>query len=131
MKTEKSFLGMGWAFPPTFIKASKTVVMLTDETDIRNSLEILISTRIGERVLQPQYGSGLSDLIFDSLDTGKITLITDLLKDAILYHEPRIKPDKIILENTSLEGLVNIHIAYTISATNSTYNLVYPFYLNQ
>ncbi|MFT5819273.1 MAG: phage baseplate assembly protein W [Crocinitomix sp.] len=131
MKTEKSFLGMGWAFPPTFIKANKTVVMLTDEADIKNSLEILISTRIGERILQPQYGSGLSDLIFDSLDTGKITLITDLLKDAILYNEPRIKPDKIILENTSLESLVNIHIAYTISATNSTYNLVYPFYLNQ
>ena len=56
MDTSKSFLGRGWGFPPEFNRATKAVNMLEDEADIKSSLEILLSTRLGERVMVPDYG---------------------------------------------------------------------------
>lgn len=131
MATEKSFLGTGWAFPPTFVKANRQAVMLSDEDDIKSSLEVLLSTTTGERTLQPTYGCDLSTLVFEALDSSMVTEIADMIRDAILFHEPRIVPEDITLENTTTEGVFNINIAYTVAATNSSYNLVYPFYINQ
>ena len=131
MATEQSFLGTGWAFPPTFMKTNRQALMLSDEDDIKNSLEILLSTTIGERLLQPTYGCDLSALVFEALDSSMVAEITDRIRSAILFHESRVIPEDITLENTTTEGVFNINIAYTIAATNSRYNLVYPFYTNQ
>ncbi|MEM9685721.1 MAG: GPW/gp25 family protein [Bacteroidota bacterium] len=131
MATEKSFLGTGWAFPPTFIKANRQAVMLSDEDDIKNSLEVLLSTTTGERILQPNYGSNLAELVFETLDSSMVAEIADMIRNAILLHEPRVIPEDITLENTTTEGVFNINIAYTVAATNSRYNLVYPFYINE
>lgn len=130
MATEKSFLGTGWAFPPTFVKANRQAVMLSDEDDIRSSLEILLSTTTGERILQPAYGCNLSSLVFETLDSSMVAEIADMIRNAILFHESRIIPEDISLENTTTEGVFNINITYTVAATNSRYNLVYPFYTN-
>ncbi len=130
MATEKSFLGTGWAFPPTFIKETRQPVMLSNEDDIKSSLEILLSTAIGERPLQPGFGCDLSALVFETPDSSMVAEIGDMIRSAILLHETRIIPEDITLENTTKEGIFNINIAYTIVTTNSRYNLVYPFYIN-
>jgi len=123
-----SFLGTGWSFPPEFSKAKKGVEMVSDEQDIRQSLEILLSTAIGERILQPKYGSNLDHLIFEPLSTTMKTYITGLLEQAILHFEPRIELNGITLETDEVEGRIDIIVDYTIRTTNSRYNLVYPFY---
>ena len=128
----KSFLGTGWGFPPDFSKNSTRVEMLSDEEDIRSSLEILLSTRPGERVMRPDYGCNLDELVFEPLTTTFKTYIIDLIQTAILYHEPRIDVDKIDLDDTGeLEGRILISIEYTIRSTNSRFNFVYPFYKNE
>ena len=66
MANEQSFLGTGWSFPPEFQKENNTVKMLTDEDDIKSSLEILLSTRLGERIMVPGYGCNLDELLFKS-----------------------------------------------------------------
>ena len=101
------------------------------KTMFKNSLEILLSTSLGERVLNPTYGCRLSALAFETLDTGMITQIVEIINDAVLIHEPRVIVDEVTLENTNNDGVVNININYTISATNSSYNLVYPFYVSE
>ena len=53
---EKTFLGIGWSFPPTFNKESSDVKMVSDETDIKESLEIYFNTKLGERIMRPSYG---------------------------------------------------------------------------
>ena len=131
MNASDSFLGTGWGFPPAFVKGKNTVKTTSDVEDIQSSLEILLSTGIGERVMQPTYGCDLKKLLFEPLDTSLKAYMKNLIKNAILYHEPRIKLNDVVLEDKPLEGLIEITLEYTIRTTNSRYNYVYPFYKNE
>ena len=127
-----SFLGTGWSFPPSFDNVSAETVMLTEEDDVRSSLHILLTTRLGERVMQPTYGCNLDELVFESMTTTFKSYIKDLVKTAILYHEPRIKLNKVDLDDSrDLEGVILIIIDYTIRSKNTRFNYVYPFYKNE
>ena len=129
MDTEQSFLGRGWSFPPEFKKETKAVKMFEDETDIESSLEILLSTRLGERIMVPDYGCNLEELLFSPLNLSVKTYVIDLIKTAILYHEPRIDAKKIQIDPADeLRGVLLINIEYIIRSTNSRRNMVYPFY---
>ncbi len=125
------FLGRGWSFPPEFNLAGHTVKMLSDEEDIRSSLEILLSTSIGERIMQPTYGCNLEEWLFEPLDEGFSAYIEDMIQTAILYHEARIRLNGVKLTTTPEEGRVDIDLDYTIRTTNSRYNYVYPFYIRE
>jgi len=126
---EKAFLGRGWSFPPTFDRNLARLEMLEEEADVASSLEILFSTAPGERVMLPQYGCNLDELLFESLDTRMKTLMADKVESAILYHEPRIHLEKVRLdESRELEGVVLIEIIYRVKSTNTRFNFVYPFY---
>ena len=132
MKLIKSFLGTGWSFPPAFTKASSQVEMLSDEADIQSSLEILLSTRRGERVMQHKYGCNLDEMLFEPLTTTFKTYIQDMIKTAILYFEPRIDAKKIELDDSrEAEGVVLVVIEYVVRSTNSRFNYVYPFYKSE
>ncbi|WP_378176264.1 GPW/gp25 family protein [Aquimarina sp. SS2-1] len=130
MDTNTSFLGTGWGFPPKFSKKGKgRVEMLSDEADIKSSLEILLSTRLGERIMVPNYGCNLDELLFKPLNLTLKTFVKELIKNAILYYEPRIDLDKIDIDQTNeLDGELFIILDYRVRATNSRSNLVFPFY---
>ena len=98
MAADRSFLGIGWDFPPTFDRSAGGVRMISDEPDIGSSLEILLSTDVGERVMQPRYGCDMHRLLFEPLDTTLRAYMKDLIWTAILYFEPRIILDDVILE---------------------------------
>ena len=128
-KIIKSFLGTGWSFPPAFGNRDGQVKMLSDVEDIQSSLEILLTTRPGERVMRPDYGCNLDELLFEPLTTTFKTYIKDLVSTAILYYEPRIEVNNIELDDTGeLEGRIVISIDYTVSTTNTRFNFVFPFY---
>ncbi len=131
MTDDGSFLGTGWGFPPNFSHGSGGVAMTSEEEDIRASLAILLSTRVGERVMQPKYGCNLDRLLFEPLDSGLRAYMKDLIRTAILYFEPRIILDDVTLELEQNEGRVDIELDYTVAATNARYNYVYPFYLEE
>lgn len=131
-KIHKSFLGTGWAFPPQFERTSGTTILESDVADINSSLHILLSTRKGERVMQPTYGLNLEEMVFEPVTTTFKTYMIDLIETAILYHEPRIRVEKINIEQTDASGeVITVHIEYTVRATNSRFNFVYPFYANE
>lgn len=132
---DKAFLGTGWSFPPAFDKVSKSLRMVSAETDIAQSLEILLSTSLGERVMQPDYGCNLRDYQFESIDNSFLGFIKDLVERAILYYEPRIRLENVtVTEADSIEifeGLIKIKVTYQIESTNSRFNYVYDFYLRE
>ncbi|WP_303924284.1 GPW/gp25 family protein [Draconibacterium sediminis] len=129
MQKYNSFLGRGWSFPPEFKKGTKSVKLLENEEDIKSSLEILLSTRLGERIMVPDYGCNLDELLFKPLNLTLKTYVIDLIKRAILYHEPRIDVNKIAIDPINeQEGELLINIDYTIRSTNSRRNMVFPFY---
>src|SRR5882672_6372455 len=128
MDKPNSFLGTGWAFPPSFDADTNTVSMVSDEEDIRQSLNILLSTSLGERVMQPKYGCNLTDYLFEPLNSSVIGYIKDLVEHAILFYEPRILADKIEVTPQDsfdiIEGRFTISVDYTIPETNSRFNFV-------
>lgn len=126
------FLGKGWSFPPAFRKELQGVEMTEKETDIERSLHILLTTATGERLMQPKYGCNMEELVFESLNTTTKTLMKDKIQTAILYFEPRIDVTKIELNDTNqLEGEILIEIEYIVRATNSRFNFVFPYYINE
>jgi phage baseplate assembly protein W len=126
------FLGKGWSFPPSFNAQLKEVEMTEKKEDIERSLQILLTTTVGERVMQPKYGCNMEELLFESLNTSTKTIIKDKIKTAILYFEPRIDAKKIELNGMNeLGGEVLIEIEYVIRATNSRFNFVFPYYRNE
>lgn len=129
--TDKAYLGTGWSFPPTFDNASRSVELVRAEEDIWQSLYILLSTSLGERVMQPNYGCNLQELLFETLTPTVSSNIKEFLRTAILYHEPRIRLNRLELIEDQLRGIVNITVEYTILSTNSRFSLVYPFYIRE
>ena len=126
---DKSFIGKGWAFPPEFDKHSEENKMSHEEEDIRESLNILLSTNPGERVMHPAFGCGIKSLVFDSIKVSTITILKDMIKKAILFFEPRIDLETIDVNTNQInEGLLMINIYYIIRTTNSRSNMVYPYY---
>ncbi|MBV7530226.1 GPW/gp25 family protein [Chitinophaga sp. sic0106] len=127
-----SFYGTGWSFPPAFDNVPGEVATVSDLVDIQESLQILLGTRPGERIMQPAYGCNLDQLLFEPLTTTFKTYMQHVIESAILYHESRIKVDSVALtESSDVEGLVLIRIDYTVRANNSRFNFVYPYYKNE
>lgn len=131
MDQSKAFLGRGWKFPVSFKKGYKGTELSQYEQDIKESLIILLSTIRGERVMNPSYGTNVRDLIFEPLDVSTGTLVAEEVKKAILIHEPRVFVDKITPIQEELNGFLELTIDYTIIATNTRSNLVFPFYQNE
>lgn len=109
--------------------------MVSDEEDIRQSLHILLSTSLGERVMQPDYGCNLNDYVFEGLNSTTIGYIKERVANSILYYEPRIVVERIEVTNAgsvdNLEGRFLIDLTYSIPGTNSRFNYVYDFYKNE
>ena len=135
MLGNKKFLGRGWSFPPSFNRSSGETSMVEARVDIDQSLEILLSTSLGERVMQPDYGCNLKDYQFSPMDASFIGMLKDMVNNAILYYEPRIKVESITVTKSdgqeAVEGKVLIAIDYLVRGTNSRFNFVYDFYLNE
>ncbi|HZE86313.1 MAG TPA: GPW/gp25 family protein, partial [Puia sp.] len=90
------------------------------------------ATRIGERIMQPDYGSELDYFLFASMNKSTITYMQAVISDAILFYEPRIVTEDILIEPSAIRiGVLEITIAYKVSATNNRYNYVYPFYFKE
>ena len=129
---EQSYLGRGWSFPPGFNRLQREAKMVVNEEDIEQSLNILLSTRPGERVMQPGYGCNLDLMIFEPMTTTLVTYTKDLIEKSILFFEARIDVNEIKIGTVNInEGLILIEVDYTIRSTNSRFNFVYPFYLEE
>ena len=129
---EQALLGTGWSFPPTFSRQTYAVEMVSAELDIRQSLWVLFSTAVGERVMVPEYGSRLWQMIFSNVTTTLMTQLNEIVRQAVLYWEPRIDVDEVAVQpDASVDGLVLVTVYYTIRQTNARNNLVFPFYLRE
>jgi uncharacterized protein len=137
MTPEQRFLGRGWSFPPTFLKSGPAearrgeVVMSEGVENIRESLRIILGTTLGERIMRPDFGCNLEDQVFNAMNASMVSYVENMVKTAILFHEPRIDADDIAVVPDQAAGRLDIRVSFTVRGTNSRFNLVYPFYVNQ
>lgn len=125
------FVGKGWSFPPKFNKTFKGVEVSEGNSDIVQSLEILLSTLPGERIYHPEFGCDLTPLLFESVTNSVTTLLSNHIKEAITDFERRIIFDEATFTLSPEDGAVYISIQYTVKTDNSRYNMVFPYYLKE
>jgi phage baseplate assembly protein W len=128
---DNSFLGKGWGFPPTFNRQLYGVEMLAEEDDVKSSIEIIISTITGERVMLPSFGCNLQSYVFEQMNVPNIAMIEKIVREALVYHEPRIIVESVTPIPHQAPGKLEVSVVYTIIITNTRYNHVFPFYMNE
>lgn len=131
-RPDPGFLGTGWSFPPSFGASGGSVATVSGAEDVHQSLQILFATQPGERVLQDAFGCDLRAEMFEEVDQSLVHRIRARIRNAIQQHEPRIVLDRVtVVPDDAVEGRLLIELAYTIRSTNSRYNMVYPYYLEE
>ncbi len=128
---DRSFLGVGWSFPPTFRREWYGVEMLVEEEAVRSSIHIILSTVTGERVMLPTFGANLQPYNFEPMNVPNIAMIEKSVREALIFHEPRIVVEDVAGTPDQANGILEIGITYTIITTNTRYNYVFPFYINE
>lgn len=122
------FLGTGWAFP-VGISSAGEIATASDEDDIRQAIRIILGTTPGERMMRPDFGSGLHALVFEPINTTTKELTRHHVQQALIRWEPRIDSVTVTVSDEARLGRLLVDISYRVRATNVFYNLVYPFYL--
>lgn len=131
MNKSDKIIGRGWAFPPQFKVDTNETFMAEGVDDINQSLYILFTTEIGERVMQPNYGSAMKSMIFESINEHLKSYMRLVLTRSIALYEARIKPISIdFFEDETLDGRYVMHLDYFVLATKQKNSFVFPFYLN-
>ena len=124
----KEFLGVGWAFPVR-AEPGEDVSSAEYEEDVREAVRIILETTPGERVMRPDFGTGLRALVFEPMNTSTMALARHRVEQALVQWEPRIDSITVTVESEPELGRLLIGVGYRVRATNTFYNQVYPFYL--
>jgi phage baseplate assembly protein W len=123
-------LGTGWGFPPQFYHHGKNVWLVSDEDDVKEALEILLSTALKERLHHADFGCDLQQYMFEEVNRSLVMEIQRTILNAIYDYEPRVKVTEIeITESEDDAKTLVINVSYVIIDTNSEDNLVYTLSL--
>ncbi len=134
------FAGSGWAFPVRLDRDHRIALTAGGDAAIRQSIWMILGTARGERVMRPDFGCGIHDLVFGMYDAGTVNAICEAVREALTQWEPRIDvldvsavPDAMVpdamVPDPAAPNRLNIEITYQVRSSNSRFNLVYPHYL--
>ena len=127
----KPFLGVGTAFPLTLDDKTHAVELAAYEESVRQSILIILGTAKGERLMRPDFGCGIHDLVFENASAATVGRIQQTVNQALSRLEPRIDVTRVDVQTSGGGNVLMISIEYEVRATNNVFNLVYPFYLQQ
>ena len=127
----KPFLGVGWGFPVNVHSQTGAFNLAEYEESVRQSIWIILGTSKGERVMRPDFGCGIHDLVFGVNTASTAGEIAQAVQEALLLFEPRIDVLDIQVQPGGNGEALLINIDYQVRATNNVFNLVYPFYLER
>ena len=132
MEESPAFIGKGWQFPPRFGKAGQVVYTVTGVEEVNQGIEILLRTQLGERLLDQNFGCNLESYAFADLNATLLSEIRGNIEMAMVNYERRIDVLNVEVSADDLKpGLIYIEVDYLIPETNSRYNKVFPYYLEE
>jgi phage baseplate assembly protein W len=125
---QNTFLGSGWSFPVTFSAGNSQLNVTANEQNVNECIAIILQTRVGERIMEPQFGSGLQQFFFKKIDEALKSDIIETVERSLLQNEPRITVKEVSVDIVDVyRGLAEIAIVYIYNQTNTRHNYVYPF----
>lgn len=128
---KKEFLGTGWQFPVETDRRGD-LELSSGIDDIEESIQIILGTAKGERVMRPEFGCGIHEYVFTSVNATTLTLVETTVEDALVQWEPRIEVLDVDASRDRTEpSKLTISIDYRVRSSNTEHNLVYPFYLTE
>jgi uncharacterized protein len=123
------FIGRGILWPMR-IDQTGSIALGSGADDINASIRMAIMTAPGERVMRPQFGCRVWDLLFEPINANTLGLMSEAIRDTISQWEPRVELDDVILEPLENDPTcVAIDLRYRVKSTNDRRNLVFPFYV--
>jgi phage baseplate assembly protein W len=130
-QTQPDFLGTGWAFPVRR-QSGTGIVMARGEDKIRQSLALILSTAPGERLMRPEFGCGIYELVFMPNTAALRGMVQEQVREAIVQWEPRVNVVDVRVQSApDAPNYLLIRIDYQVRSNNAVFNLVYPFFLNE
>jgi phage baseplate assembly protein W len=125
----REFEGRGWRFPISLDDAG-AIAEAREEDKVRQSIEIILRTAPGERVMRPDFGCRIHDLVFDTVSGAMIGRVATAVASALATFEPRIDVLNINpQQDTEDPTRLLVEINYRLRSSNSRFNLVFPFYV--
>ena len=122
-------IGSGLAFPLQ-VDRRGGIALAHDEQDIDQAIMLILGTAPGERPMRPEFGCGVHDFVFDTIDANTVGRMEEAIREALDRWEPRVQVLTVGFDLSQAErGLLTIDIGYQVRATNTERNLVYPFYV--
>src|SRR5262249_52756956 len=129
---QKEWLGRGWAYPVMIDPNTGRIRLDAYEDDIHEAIGIILNTARGERVMRPDFGCGIYDLVFDVMDVAMITRVQAEVRDSIVKYEARIELIRVDANPIhAADGVLLIGLEYRVRRTNQTGNYVFPFYFRE
>jgi phage baseplate assembly protein W len=129
---QRDFLGVGWSFPVASDSATGEIRLSAYEQDVKEAIRIILETARGERVMRPDFGCGIHDLVFADMNSTTLAAVEAAVRDSLVRFEPRIEIIGVSVNPfDATNGLLLIEIDYRIRRTNQSDNLVYPFYFKE
>lgn len=128
----KDFLGRGWKFPVQVNPTTGRIDTSEYEQDVREAIWIILSTARGERVMRPDFGCGIHDLVFAPINAATVGEVENNVRESLIDYEPRIEIINLdVSDEEAHNGKLLISIDYRVRTTNNEFNLVYPFYFTE
>jgi phage baseplate assembly protein W len=126
---DPGIIGRGFRFPMQ-VDPRGGIAMASGPEDLDCSLRMIISTAPGERVMRPQFGCRIWDLLFEPVNANTVGLMAQAVREAVAQWEPRVELEQVaVTPDQDDTTFVRIEVSYRMRATNDRRNLVYPFYV--
>ena len=126
----RPFLGVGLGFPVNVDSAGQLSIAEYEES-VRQSIWIILGTAKGERVMRPEFGSDIYDLVFSVNSASTAGKLSYAVQEALLHFEPRIDVLDVRVDWGGTDHTLLVNIEYKVRVTNNVFNMVYPFYLER
>ena len=126
---DASFIGRGISWPMG-VDHTGALRLTTGAQDLDRSIRIVLITAPGERVMRPQFGCRIWEMLFEPVTPNLLGLMAQAVREAVAQWEPRVEVEEVnVVPDVNDSSLVRIHIGYRVRSTNDRRNLVHPFYV--
>jgi len=126
---DREYIGQGLAFPLQ-LDPRGGIALASGERDIEQAIRIILMTAPGERMMRPEFGCRIHELVFAPHDAATESLAVYYVQEALARWEPRIDLQAVdIVADPRRDGVLLVEIKYQIKDTHDERSIVYPFYL--